>query len=128
MKINGKYLVLNIYKMSIDLRFFLRKNRDKHKFHSILKDFSKLKNKNRKPQVKTFFARYIPLENDCAKLNRANATNPNAGYHIDNSKIQEGQLFNDSDIYATDIYSDGECLYPFKFENKLLLCKKCDFS
>ena len=121
--------------MPIDLRFFKRENYDilyrrnnhvrditltKHTFDSILKYFCKQKNKNHKPQVKIYFARYISFENDCAILNCANATKTNADYKIDNSKTQEGQLFNDSDIYATDIYSYGECLYPFEFENELL--------
>ena len=89
--------------MSIDLRFFKKENRDflykrnshvpditlaKHTFDSISKDFSKLNNKNQKPQVKIYFARYIRFENDCAILNCANSTKPNAGYKIYNSKTQ----------------------------------------
>ena len=88
----------------------------KHTVHSISKDFSKLKNKNHKPQRKICFVKYTLPESDRAILNCANATKPNAGYKIDNSKTQDGQLFNDSDIYATDINSHGECLYPFDFK------------
>ena len=128
--------------MSIDLRFFKKENRDflykrnshvpditltKHIFDSISKDFSKLNNRNHKPQVKIYFARYIRFENDCVILNCANTTKPNAGYKIHNSKTQEEQLFNDSDIYAADIYSDGECLYPFDFDNELLYAKNVTF-
>ena len=57
----------------------------------------------------------------------SNATKPNAGYKIDSSKTQEEQLFNDTDIYAADIYSDGECLYPFDFKNELLYAKNVTF-
>ena len=99
----------------------------KHTFDSISKDFSKLKNKNHKPQVKIYFARYIPFENDCALLNCANATKQNAGYKVDNNKTQEGQLFNDSGIYAADIYGDSDCLYPFDFKNELLYAKNVTF-
>ena len=122
--------------------FFKKENRDilykrnnhvpditstKHTFDSVSNNFSKLKNKNHTPQVKINFARYILLENDCAILNCANATKPNACYIIDNSKTHEGQLFNNSDIYAADIYTDGECLYPFDFENELLDAKYVTF-
>ena len=107
----------------------------KHTFDSISKDFSKLNNKKHKPQMKICFIRYTPPESDCAILNCANATKPNAGYKIDNSKTQDGQLFNDSDIYATDINSHGECLYPFDFkivsiwfQKWTIMCKKCNFS
>ena len=57
----------------------------------------------------------------------SSATKPNAGYKIDSSKTQEEQLFNDTDIYAADIYSDGECLYPFDFKNELLYAKNVTF-
>ena len=96
----------------------------KHTSGSILKDFSKLKNKNHKPKVEIYFARNIPFENDCAILNCANSSKPNAGNKIDNSKTLEGQFFNDSDIYAADIY---ECLYPFDFKNELLYATNVTF-
>ena len=127
----------DIYKMS-ELCFFkndilYKKNNHisditltKHTVHSISKDFSKLKNKNHKPQRKICFVKYTLPESDRAILNCANATKPNAGYKIDNSKTQEGQLFNDSDIYAA-IYSDGKCLYQFNFKNELLYAKNVTF-
>ena len=83
--------------MSIDLRFFKKENHDilykrnnhvlditltKPAFGSILKDFPELKNKNHGPKVEIYFARYIPFGNDCAILNCANATKPNARYKI----------------------------------------------
>ena len=132
----------NIYKMFIDLHYFKKENCDilykrnnhvpevtltKHTFDSISKGFSKLKNKNHKPQIKICFVKYTPPESDCAILNCANATEPNAGYKIDISKTQEGQLFNDLDIYTADIYSDGQCLYPFDFKNELLYAKNVTF-
>ena len=96
----------NIYKMS-ELCFFKKENRNilykknnhivevklpRHTFASISKDFSKPKKNNLKPQIKICFLRYPPPESDCAILNCANATKPNAGHKIDNSKIKEGQL------------------------------------
>ena len=69
----------------------------------------------------------MPHDCDCAILNCANAYLPNAGKVIDGSSTQEGQLFNDSDIYAANIYDGGECLYPFGFENELLFANNVTF-
>ena len=71
----------------------------KYTFESISNDLSKLKLQNYNTQVKIYYSKYIPHDCDCAILNCANAYLPNAGKKIDGSKTQEGQLFNDSDIY-----------------------------
>ena len=47
---------------------------------------------------------------------------------IDGSSTQEGQLINESDIYAANIYDkDNKCLDPFAFENELLYAKNVTF-
>ena len=133
--LKNEKLMTNIYKNVYWFRDILYKRNNhvsditltKHTFDSISKDFFKLKNKTHKPQVKIYFIRCIPFENDCAILNCVNAAKPNSGYKIDNSKTQEGQLFIDSDMYAADIYGDGECLYPFDFKKEIIICKKCNF-
>ena len=99
----------------------------KHTFESISNDFAKLKPKNYKTQVKIYYSKYIPHDCDCAILNCANAFLPNAGKRIDGSSTQEGQLFNDSDIYAANIYDGDKCFYPFDYENKLLYAKNATF-
>ena len=100
----------------------------KHTFESISNDFAKLKPQNYKMQVKMHYSKYIPHECNCAVLNCANADLPNADKKIDGSSAQEGQLFNDSDIYAANIYDkDNKCLYPFAFESELLYAKNVTF-
>ena len=94
----------------------------KHTFESILSDFSKLKQQNYNTQVKIYYSKYILQDRHCAILNCANNYLPNAGYSIDGSPTQEGQLFNDSDIYA-----HNECLYPFNLESELLYVRNFSY-
>ena len=98
-----------------------------HTFESISKDFFKLKPYNYNTQIKIYYSKYISHDCNCAILNCANADLPNAGKKIDRSSTQEGQLFNDSDIYATNIYDGDKCLYPFNFESELLYAKDVIF-
>ena len=94
----------------------------KHTFESILSDCSKLKPLDYNMRVKIYYSKYIPQDRDCVILNCANNYLPNAGYPIDGSPTQEGQLFNDSDIYA-----HNECLYPFNLESELLYARNETF-
>ena len=113
--------------------FYIKKNHvpnvilSKHTFESNSNDFSRLKLYNYDPLVKIYFSKYIPHDCDCSILNCANAFLPNAGKKIDGSSTQEGKLFNDSDIYAPNIYDRDKCLYPFDFENELFYAKNVTF-
>ena len=94
----------------------------KHTFESILSDFSKLKPLDYNTRVTIYYSKYIPQDRDSAILNCANNYLPNAGYPIDESPIQEGQLFNDLDLYA-----HNECLYPFNLASELLYARNVTF-
>ena len=48
----------------------------------------------------------------------------NAGYRIDHSITQEGQIFHDSDVFAAKNLSD---FYPFNFKEELLFVKNVTF-
>ena len=56
---------------------------------------------------------HIPQISNCAILNCANSDAVNAGYRIDHRVTQEGQLFHDSDVFASNLNE----FYPFDFKN-----------
>ena len=56
-------------------------------------------------------------------MNCVNSDKPNAGYKIEHSISQQGQLFYDTDIFTADLKN----LYPFDFSNELLYAKNVTF-
>ena len=114
--------------MSTDFSFFKRGNRDnlykqnghvpnitvtKYTFDTIDKEFPRLKPCNYNTKIEIYYPKHIPNDCDCALLNCANSDAPNAGFRINRSTTQEGQLFNDSDIYAANFYNDNGYMHPF---------------
>ena len=56
-------------------------------------------------------------------MNCANSDAVNAGYRINHRITQEGQLFHDTDVFASNLAD----FYPFKFNNELLYAKDVTF-
>ena len=56
-------------------------------------------------------------------MNCANSDAVNAGYRINHKITQEGQLFHDTDVFASNLSN----FYPFKFNNELLYAKNVTF-
>ena len=123
----------------MDLNFFKSENRielykkhehisnielKKYTFDKIDSEFTKFEKKNYSDtKIRIRYIRYIPQVSNFAILNCANSHKPNAGYKIDNNPTQEGQLFNDTDIFTADF----DNMYPFDFSNELLYAKNVTF-
>ena len=70
------------------------------------------------------YSKYLPQITNCIILNCANSDQPNAGYGINHCITQEGQIFNDSDVFAAKNLTS---FYPFKFNEELLFIKNVTF-
>ena len=96
----------------------------KYNFEEIEAEFD-----NKKPighfntRIRISYEKYFPQISDCVILNCANSDAVNAGYRINHGITQEGQLFHDTDVFASNL-SD---FYPFKFNNELLYVKDVTF-
>ena len=122
----------------MDFKFFKRENRlelykkeghipdielSKYTFDDIDHEFLKVKQRNYQTKIRIIYSKHIPFDSECVILNCANSDLPNAGYKIDKKPTQEGQLFNDSDIFAADFNG----MYRFDFSNELLHVKNRTF-
>ena len=96
----------------------------KYSFDEIQREFDMKKNidyLNTKVIIKYYD--HIPQISNCAILNCANSDAVNAGYRIDHRVTQEGQLFHDSDVFASNLNE----FYPFDFKNELLYATNVTF-
>ena len=96
----------------------------KYSFDEIQREFDMKKNidyLNTKVIIKYYD--HIPQISNCAILNCANSDAVNAGYRIDHRVTQEGQLFHDSDVFASNLNE----FYPFDFKNELLYATNATF-
>ena len=96
----------------------------KYSFDEIQREFDMKKNidyLNTKVIIKYYD--HIPQISDCAILNCANSDAVNARYRIDHRVTQEGQLFHDSDVFASNLNE----FYPFNFKNELLYATNVTF-
>ena len=101
--------------------------------HDIEKRLSLYKKCNHIPHVdiKKYSFDEIQSELDMKKnvdylttiLNCAKSDAVNAGYRIDHRVTQEGQLFHDSDVFASNLNE----FYPFDFKNELLYATNVTF-
>ena len=74
-------------------------------------------------RVRISYEKHFPQISNCVILNCANSDAVNTGYRINHRITQEGQLFHDTDVFASNL-SD---FYPFKFNNELLYAKEVTF-
>ena len=96
----------------------------KYSFDEIQSEFDMKKNVNYlSTKVKIKYYEHIPQTSNCAILNCANSDAVNTGYRIDHRVIQEGQLFHDSDVFASNLNE----FYPFDFKNELLYATNVTF-
>ena len=96
----------------------------KYNFDEIEVEFDNKKLSNRyNTKIRISYERNFPLVNNCIILNCANADAVNAGYRINHRITQEGQLFYDSDVFASNLAD----FYPFSFNNELLYAKDVTF-
>ena len=112
---------LSLYKRG---NHILRVEIKKYSFDVIQREFDMKKNidyLNTKVIIKYYD--HIPQISNCAILNCANSDAVNAGYRIDHRVTQEGQLFHDSDVFASNLNE----FYPFDFKNELLYATNVTF-
>ena len=109
----------------IDSRFLLYKKCNhipiveikKYTFDEIQDIFDNLKtNDYIGTRILIKYYKHFPQISNCAILNCANSDAVNAGYRINHCVTQEGQIFHDSDVFASN-FSE---FYPFDFKNELL--------
>ena len=74
-------------------------------------------------RVRISYEKHFPQISNCVILNCANSDAVNAGYRINHCITQEGQLFHDSDVFASNL----DDFYPFKLNNELLYAKDVTF-
>ena len=74
-------------------------------------------------KVRISYEKHFPQISNCVILNCANSDAMNAGYRINHKITQEGQLFHDTDVFASNLLD----FYPFKFNNELLYAKNVTF-
>ena len=74
-------------------------------------------------KVKIEYHKHFPQIYNYVILNCANSDAVNAGYRINHCITQEGQLFHDSDVFASDLAK----FYPFNFKNELLYATNVTF-
>ena len=88
----------------------------KYNFDEIDATFDNLKLTNRfNTRIRISYEKHFPRVHNCVILNCANSDAVNAGYRINHRITQEGQLFHDSDVFAS------------KFDNELLYAKDVTF-
>ena len=116
----------------IDSRFLLYKKGNhiphveikKYTFDEIQQEFDKIKTDDFiSTKVRIQYSKNIPQVSNCAILNCANSDAVNAGYRINHRVTQEGQLFHDSDVFASNLAE----FYPFHFKNELLYAADVTF-
>ena len=96
----------------------------KYNFEEIEAEFDNNKSINYfNTKVRVLYEKHFLQISNCVILNCANSDAVNAGYRINHRITQEGQLFHDTDVFASNL-SD---LYPFKFNNELLYAKDVTF-
>ena len=74
-------------------------------------------------RIEIKYYKYLPQIHICVILNCANADAANAGYRINHCVTQEGQIFHDSDVFASSLAD----FYPFDFKNELLYVTNVTF-
>ena len=99
---------------------------EKYKFSEINKCFNNFKANFEilKTNINICYYKDLPQISNCAILNCANPDAMNAGYRINHCITQEGQIFNDSDVFAAKNLPD---FYPFDFKQELLYVKNVTF-
>ena len=116
----------------IDNRFLLYKKGNhipfveikKYTFDEIQHDFDIMKtNYYISTKIKIKYYKHFPQVSNCVILNCANSDAVNAGYGINHCVTQGGQLFHDSDVFASDLNK----FYPFDFQNELLYARNVTF-
>ena len=73
--------------------------------------------------VTILYQKYFPKVFNSVFLCCANPDKMNAGYNINYKLTQEGQIFYDSDVFASDLRN----LYPFKFDKELIYVENVTF-
>ena len=74
-------------------------------------------------QVIISYKKYFPVDSNAAFLVCANADKMNAGHPINYRVTQEGQIFHDTDAFASDLRE----FYPFNFDKELLYVENVTF-
>ena len=95
----------------------------KYGFDSINKKFDDKEVNNNIGKVIISYKKYFPIDYNAAFLVCANADKMNAGYPINYRVTQEGQIFHDTDVFASDLRE----LYPFNFDRELLYVENVTF-
>ena len=96
----------------------------KYNFGEIEAEFDNKKSALRyNTKIRISYEKHFPQIHDCVILNCANSDAVNGGYGINHRITQEGQLFHDSDVFASNLAD----FYPFKFDNELLYAKDVTF-
>ena len=96
----------------------------KYTFDGIQHNFDMVKtNDYVSTKIKIEYHKHFPQISNCVILNCANSDAVNAGYRINHRVMQEGQLFHDSDVFASNLAE----FYPFNFKNELLYATNVTF-
>ena len=96
----------------------------KYNFDEIEEEFDNIKSVDCfNTKIRISYEKHFPQISNCVILNCANSDAVNAGYRINHRITQEGQLFHDSDVFASNLAD----FYPFKFDNELLYAKDVTF-
>ena len=96
----------------------------KYSFEEIQAEFdNKQNNLYKNTKVRIAYHQHFHQISNCVILNCANSDAVNAGYRINHGITQEGQLFHDTDVFASNL-SD---FYPFNFKNELLYARDVTF-
>ena len=95
----------------------------KYSFDYVNKEFNNKEVNNVIGKVKISYEKYFPKVSNAVFLSCANADKMNAGHKISYRITQEGQLFHDTDVFASELKN----LYPFKFDKELLYVENVTF-
>ena len=95
----------------------------KYSFDFINRKFDHKEVNNDIGKVTISYRKYFPTDYNAAFLVYANADKMNAGYPINYRVTQEGQIFHDTDVFASDLRE----LYPFSFDRELLYVENVTF-
>ena len=96
----------------------------KYSFDEIQHDFDMMKTDDYiSTKIKIEYHKHFPQISNCVILNCANSDAVNAGFRINHRLTQEGQLFHDSDVFASNLAE----FYPFNFKNELLYATNVTF-
>ena len=97
---------------------------EKYNFDNINYKFSHMEGKISSLGVVTIlYQKFIPKVFNSVFLCCANPDKMNAGYNINYKVTQEGQIFYDSDIFASDLRNQ----YPFRFDKELIYVENATF-